>query len=84
MASSTAGRSAIVPMHQAKAAGLTNLPAHPIRLIGRDDALTVVRERLLGAERGLLTLTGDYTWRPSQALRSDGYRPLRSVPEASP
>jgi non-specific serine/threonine protein kinase len=35
-----------------------NLPAHPIRLIGRDEALALVRRRLLEAERGLLTLTG--------------------------
>src|SRR5689334_9704602 len=35
-----------------------NLPAHPARLIGRDEELAVVRARLLAAERGLLTLTG--------------------------
>jgi non-specific serine/threonine protein kinase len=35
-----------------------NLPAHPIRLIGRDEEVLAVRERLLDAERGLLTLTG--------------------------
>ena len=31
-----------------------------------------------------VNLTGDYTWRPSATLGSDGYRPLRSAPEASP
>ncbi len=31
-----------------------------------------------------INLTGDYTWRPSDELRSNGYRPLRSVPEVSP
>jgi non-specific serine/threonine protein kinase len=36
----------------------TNLPAHLPSLIGRDEAITLVHERLLGAERGLLTLTG--------------------------
>src|SRR5581483_8061695 len=35
-----------------------NLPAHPVRLIGRDEELPAVRARLLSAERGLLTLTG--------------------------
>ena len=30
-----------------------------------------------------INLTGDYTWRPGGELGSDGYRPLRSVPEAS-
>src|SRR5215216_2994096 len=35
-----------------------NLPAHPVRLIGRDEEMAAVRERLLEAERGLLTLTG--------------------------
>ena len=37
---------------------LTNLPAHLPSLIGREDAIAQVRERLLDAERGLLTLTG--------------------------
>src|SRR6478736_3480549 len=36
----------------------TNLPAHLPSLIGREEAITQVRERLLDAERGLLTLTG--------------------------
>src|SRR5436190_20931919 len=46
-------------MHQAGAARrLTNLPAHPTALIGREVALAAVRERLQAAERGLLTLTG--------------------------
>src|SRR5581483_7534547 len=35
-----------------------NLPAHPVRLIGRDEELRAVCARLLTAERGLLTLTG--------------------------
>jgi hypothetical protein len=35
-----------------------NLPAHPVRLIGRDEELSAVREQLQGAERGLFTLTG--------------------------
>ena len=35
-----------------------NLPAHPVRLIGRDAELPAVRQRLLEAERGLLMLTG--------------------------
>ena len=30
-----------------------------------------------------IKLTGDYTWRPSDELKSNGYRPLRSVLEAS-
>jgi hypothetical protein len=37
---------------------LTNLPAHLPSLIGREEAIAQVRERLLEAERGLLTLTG--------------------------
>ena len=37
---------------------LTNLPAHLPSLIGREEAIAQVRERLLDAERGLLTLTG--------------------------
>src|SRR5947209_4941616 len=32
--------------------GPHNLPAHPIRLIGRDEELAAVRPRLLEAERG--------------------------------
>jgi predicted ATPase/DNA-binding CsgD family transcriptional regulator len=36
----------------------TNLPAHRPPLIGREAAIAQVRERLLDAERGLLTLTG--------------------------
>jgi len=36
----------------------------------------------LGCEH--ITLTGDYTWRPSDVLGSDGYRPLRVASEASP
>jgi predicted ATPase/DNA-binding CsgD family transcriptional regulator len=36
----------------------TNLPAHLPSLIGREEAIAQVRERLLDAERGLLTLTG--------------------------
>src|SRR5437763_12411070 len=36
----------------------SNLPAHPVVLIGRDEEALVIRQRLLGAERGLLTLTG--------------------------
>src|SRR5438045_7568176 len=36
----------------------TNLPAHLPRLIGRERDVAEVRQRLLGAERGLLTLTG--------------------------
>jgi predicted ATPase len=39
-------------------ARLSNLPAHPVALIGRDEEALVIRQRLLGAERGLLTLTG--------------------------
>ena len=35
-----------------------NLPAHPVRLIGRDREVAAVQQRLLGAERGLLTLSG--------------------------
>lgn len=31
-----------------------------------------------------INLTGDYTWRPSDVLGSDGYRPLRVASEASP
>lgn len=31
-----------------------------------------------------INLTGDYTWRPSDTLEGDGYRPLRLAPEASP
>jgi TnpA family transposase len=31
-----------------------------------------------------INLTGDYTWRPSDTLEGDGYRPLRPPPEASP
>ena len=37
---------------------LTNLPVHLPSLIGREEAIAQVRERLLDAERGLLTLTG--------------------------
>jgi hypothetical protein len=37
---------------------LHNLPAHPVALIGRDQEAREVRQRLLGAERGFLTLTG--------------------------
>src|SRR5690349_20921619 len=37
---------------------LTNLAAHPVRLIGRERDAAEVRRRLLAAERGLLTLTG--------------------------
>jgi len=36
----------------------TNLPVHLPSLIGRDEAIALVRDRLLQAERGLLTLTG--------------------------
>src|SRR5580765_6282054 len=36
----------------------TNLPAHLPSLIGREEAIALVRDRLLQAERGLLTLTG--------------------------
>jgi predicted ATPase/DNA-binding CsgD family transcriptional regulator len=36
----------------------TNLPAHLPSLIGREEAIALVRDRLLEAERGLLTLTG--------------------------
>src|SRR4051812_27620913 len=35
-----------------------NLPAHPVRLIGRETEVAEGRRRLLDAERGLLTLTG--------------------------
>jgi Tn3 transposase DDE domain len=28
-----------------------------------------------------INLTGDYTWRPSDELKSNGYRPLRTVTE---
>ena len=31
-----------------------------------------------------INLTGEYTWRPSDALGSDGYRPLRVASEALP
>jgi TnpA family transposase len=31
-----------------------------------------------------INLTGDYTWRASREVRSDGYRPLRSAPDAPP
>src|SRR5947207_2001064 len=37
---------------------LTNLPAHPVSLIGRDEELLHARQRLLDADRGLLTFTG--------------------------
>src|SRR5437870_13049816 len=37
---------------------LTNLPVHIPSLIGREEAIAQVREGLLEAERGLLTLTG--------------------------
>src|SRR5712692_9808568 len=37
---------------------LSNLPAHRPSLIGRDDAAAEVRERLMEAKAGLLTLTG--------------------------
>jgi predicted ATPase/DNA-binding CsgD family transcriptional regulator len=36
----------------------TNVPAHLPSLIGREEAIGLVRDRLLEAERGLLTLTG--------------------------
>src|SRR4051812_18376819 len=47
-------------MVKPRAAGraLTNIPAHLPRLIGRDHEAADVERRLLGAERGLLTLTG--------------------------
>jgi len=35
-----------------------NLPAHLPTLIGREEAVTTVRERLLQVDCGLLTLTG--------------------------
>jgi hypothetical protein len=35
-----------------------NLPAHRVRLIGRDQDLVVARQALLGAEGRLMTLTG--------------------------
>src|SRR5213593_3762517 len=35
-----------------------NLPAHRLRLIGREQDLPVVRQALLGTEGRLLTLTG--------------------------
>ena len=35
-----------------------NLPAHRVRLIGREHDLKVARQALLGAEGRLLTLTG--------------------------
>jgi predicted ATPase len=38
--------------------GLTNLPAHRPSLIGRDEEAIAVRQRLIEAETGLLTLTG--------------------------
>ena len=31
-----------------------------------------------------INLTGDYTWRPSDTLEGDGYRPLRLAPAVSP
>src|SRR5215471_4963256 len=37
---------------------LHNLPAHLPTLIGRDEALATLRQRLMQAETGLLTLTG--------------------------
>ena len=36
----------------------TNLPVHLPSLIGRDEAIALVRDRLLESDRGLLTLTG--------------------------
>jgi hypothetical protein len=46
-------------MLHAQAAGRpTNLPSHPTRLIGRERDVAEVRQRLLHAERGLMTLTG--------------------------
>ena len=43
---------------RAPARASSNLPAHLPSIIGRDDAVTTVRERLMQAEAGLLTLTG--------------------------
>ena len=45
-------------MHRPSAQRHDNLPAHRIRLIGREQNLLVVRDALLGAEGRLLTLTG--------------------------
>ncbi len=43
---------------RATTVGLTNLPAHRPSLIGRDEEAIAVRQRLMEAETGLLTLTG--------------------------
>src|SRR6266540_2510635 len=43
---------------RATTVGLTNLPAHRPSLIGRDEEAIAVRQRLMEAEAGLLTLTG--------------------------
>src|SRR2546430_505714 len=45
-------------MHQAQVAGRTNLPARLTVLIGRDEQLAGVTERLLAPDAALVTLTG--------------------------
>ena len=45
-------------MAHATAERLHNLPAQPLRLIGRDDAVAATRQLLLEGASGIVTLTG--------------------------